>query len=199
MPARTPRFTWRPVATLPALALTVAVAFAVPAGTAQASVRTTAVSFGVGVGAPSVVRSEPVSSRTGLALVASAQAGRAAVAAPSRAVLVMRMAAALSGRPYLYGAAGPSSFDCSGFTRYVFGRAVGRVLPHNAAAQYALSHKIAKSAIRPGDLVFFVSNGYVYHVGIYAGHGLIWHAPYPGDHVRLARIFTSSWVAGRVL
>jgi cell wall-associated NlpC family hydrolase len=199
MPARTSRFTWRPVAALPALVLTVGVAFAVPAGTAQASVRPTAVSAGVALAAPAVVLSEPVSSRTGLGVVAPARAVRARVAAPSRAVLVVRMAASLSGRPYVYGAAGPGAFDCSGFTRYVFSRAVGRVLPHNAAAQYALSHKIAKSAIRPGDLVFFVSNGYVYHVGIYAGHGLIWHAPYPGDHVRLARIFTSSWVAGRVL
>lgn len=197
MPARTSRFTWRTVAALPALVLTVGVAFAVPAGTAQASVRPTGVSAGVALAAPSVVRSEPVSSRTGLGVLAPARAAR--VAAPSRAVLVVGMAASLSGRPYVYGAAGPGAFDCSGFTRYVFSRAVGRVLPHNAAAQYALSHKIAKSAIRPGDLVFFVSNGYVYHVGIYAGHGLIWHAPYPGDHVRLARIFTSSWVAGRVL
>jgi len=116
-----------------------------------------------------------------------------------RAALVLRLAAALRGRPYHYGAVGPRSFDCSGFTRYVFGRAVHRSLPHSSAAQYRLSHKIAKSAIRPGDLVFFVSGGHVYHVGIYAGHGLIWHAPHTGDHVRLAAISTSSWVAGRVL
>jgi cell wall-associated NlpC family hydrolase len=117
----------------------------------------------------------------------------------SRAALVLRLAAALRGRPYHYGAVGPRAFDCSGFTRYVFGHAVHRALPHSSAAQYRLSHKIAKSAIRPGDLVFFTSGGHVYHVGIYAGHGLIWHAPHTGDHVRLARISTSSWVAGRVL
>jgi len=117
----------------------------------------------------------------------------------SRATLVLRRAASLRGRPYRYGAAGPRYFDCSGFTSYVFRTAVGRSLPHSSAAQYRLSHKIAKSAIRPGDLVFFVSYGHVYHVGIYAGHGLIWHAPHTGDHVRLARISTSSWVAGRVL
>ncbi len=123
----------------------------------------------------------------------------AAKPAVSRAALVLRLAAALRGRPYHYGSVGPRAFDCSGFTRYVFGRAVHRSLPHSSAAQYRLSHKIAKSAIRPGDLVFFVSGGHVYHVGIYAGHGLIWHAPHTGDHVRLAAISTSSWVAGRVL
>jgi cell wall-associated NlpC family hydrolase len=113
--------------------------------------------------------------------------------------LVLRLAAALRGRPYHYGAVGPRSFDCSGFTRYVFGRAAHRSLPHSSSAQHRLAHKIARSAIRPGDLVFFVSRGHVYHVGIYAGHGLIWHAPHTGDHVRLAAISTSSWVAGRVL
>jgi cell wall-associated NlpC family hydrolase len=116
-----------------------------------------------------------------------------------RAGLVLREAASLAGRPYHYGAAGPRSFDCSGYTRFVFRAALGRSLPHSSSAQYRLSHKIAKSAIRPGDLVFFVSRGHVYHVGIYAGHGLIWHSPHTGDRVRLAAISTSSWVAGRVL
>jgi cell wall-associated NlpC family hydrolase len=109
------------------------------------------------------------------------------------------VAASLRGRPYHFGSVGPRSFDCSGYTRFVFAHAVHRSLPHSSAGQYRLAHKIAKSAIRPGDLVFFVSGGHVYHVGIYAGHGLIWHAPHTGDHVRLARISTSSWVAGRVL
>jgi cell wall-associated NlpC family hydrolase len=128
-----------------------------------------------------------------------ARPARPARVVVDRAALVLHLASLLRGRPYHYGAVGPRSFDCSGFTRYVFGRAVHRSLPHSSAAQYRLSHKIAKSAIRSGDLVFFVSGGHVYHVGIYAGHGLIWHAPHTGDHVRLAAISTSSWVAGRVL
>jgi cell wall-associated NlpC family hydrolase len=117
----------------------------------------------------------------------------------SPASRVLAYAASLRGRPYQYGASGPSAFDCSGFTRYVFGHAVGRSLVHNAAVQYADSIKIAKSAILPGDLVFFTSGGYVYHVGIYAGRGLIWDAPHTGLTVRLESISTSSWVAGRVL
>lgn len=198
MPARTSRFTWRPAAAaLPALVLIGGAA--IPVSTAQASVRTTAAVSRVVLAAPSVVLTAPVSSVRRLATGASAKPARAVVTAVSRAALVLREAAALSGRPYQYGAAGPRSFDCSGFTRYVFAMAVGRSLPHSAAAQYALSRKIANSAIRPGDLVFFIAYGHVYHVGIYAGHGLMWHAPHTGDHVRLARIFSSSWVAGRVL
>ena len=77
--------------------------------------------------------------------------------------------------------------------------AAGRSLDHSAQGQYSESHHIPRSAIRPGDLVFFTSGGHVYHVGIYAGGGRIWHAPHPGDHVRLSALWTSSWVAGRVL
>lgn len=115
------------------------------------------------------------------------------------ATKVLAYAASLRGRPYSYGAAGPSAFDCSGYTSYVFAHAVGRTLAHSSATQYANSIKIAKSAIRPGDLVFFTSGGRVYHVGIYAGGGLIWNAPHTGTVVRIETISTSSWVAGRVL
>ena len=115
------------------------------------------------------------------------------------ATKVLAYAASLRGRPYHYGASGPSSFDCSGFTRFVFAHSVGTDLIHSSAAQYAHSTKIAKSAIRPGDLVFYTSGGSVYHVGIYAGGGLIWDAPHTGLTVRLEKIATSSWVAGRVL
>jgi cell wall-associated NlpC family hydrolase len=117
----------------------------------------------------------------------------------STSTRVLALAAALRGRPYVWGAAGPRRFDCSGYTMYVMARAAGRHLPHSAAAQYAVSHHEAKSAIRPGDLVFFMHGHHVYHVGIYAGHGLMWHAPHPGDHVRLAPISSASWAAGRVI
>jgi cell wall-associated NlpC family hydrolase len=112
---------------------------------------------------------------------------------------VLAVAASLKGRPYVYGAAGPRSFDCSGYTMYVFRKAVGESLPHNAAAQYSRSKKVARSSIRPGDLVFFTSGGSVYHVAIYAGGGRIWAAPRTGETVRLEPIFSSSWVAGRLI
>lgn len=122
-----------------------------------------------------------------------------AVPVVTAATKVLAYAASLRGRPYSYGAAGPSAFDCSGYTSYVFAHAVGRTLAHSSATQYANSIKIARSSIRPGDLVFFTSGGTVYHVGIYAGGGLIWNAPHTGTVVRLETISTSSWVAGRVL
>ena len=129
-------------------------------------------------------------------IMAAPRPAPAPVVTPASRVLAL--AAALRGRPYQYGASGPSAFDCSGFTRYVFAHALGRSLVHNAEAQYAASLKLARSAVRPGDLVFYTSGGYAYHVGIYAGGGLIWDAPHTGETVRLEPIATSSWVAGRV-
>ena len=119
--------------------------------------------------------------------------------AVNRAALVLRVAASLRGRPYHYGAVGPRSFDCSGYTRYVFAHAVAPLAAAQLRGPVPAVPQDRQAAIRPGDLVFFTSGGHVYHVAIYAGHGLIWHAPHTGDHVRLARISTSSWVAGRVL
>jgi cell wall-associated NlpC family hydrolase len=147
------------------------------------------------------VRTAPTLAQRQAAARARAAAARARVAA-ARAVVVarvLRVAASLAGRPYRYGGTGPGSFDCSGYTRYVFALGTHRSLPHSSAAQRSVTRAIPRSAIRPGDLVFFVSGGHVYHVGIYAGHGSIWHAPHTGDHVRLEHIYTSSWVAGRVL
>ncbi|MCW2723951.1 MAG: hypothetical protein JWN35_872 [Frankiales bacterium] len=101
------------------------------------------------------------------------------------------------GAPYLYGGAGPSRFDCSGFTKYVYSR-FGRSLPHNTNAQYAAVRHIAKGAAQPGDLIFIGSGGNFWHVGIYAGNGKFWHSPKSGDVVKLAPIFSSSYAVGRV-
>jgi cell wall-associated NlpC family hydrolase len=105
-----------------------------------------------------------------------------------------------SGAPYAYGATGPSRFDCSGFTRYVFSR-FGRNLPHSSSAQYTAAgvQHIAKASKRPGDILFFKSSsGSIGHVGIYAGNGKMWDAPKSGDHVRLRAIYSSNYVVGRV-
>lgn len=103
------------------------------------------------------------------------------------------------GKPYVYGADGPGAFDCSGLVRYVFGHAVGRWLPHNAAAQYDVIRHIKRSDLEPGDLVFQESGGYPFHVGIYAGHDKWWHAPHSGDHVRKQKIYRGHLYYGRVL
>jgi cell wall-associated NlpC family hydrolase len=102
------------------------------------------------------------------------------------------------GAPYQYGAAGPTRFDCSGFTMYVFGR-LGRSLPHNAAAQYSRVRHLTHSQMRVGDLLFFTSGGGISHVGIYAGSGRMWAATHTGDVVRLQSVYTPSYYVGRVV
>lgn len=110
---------------------------------------------------------------------------------------VVSIAASRRGSRYSYGASGPHSFDCSGLTMWTFNK-VGRHLPHSAAAQYGRTKHIRASDRRPGDLVFFHDGGGIYHVGIYAGHNQIWHAPYSGTVVRKERLWTSAVYYGRV-
>jgi len=116
-------------------------------------------------------------------------------AAQTRGEQIISLASNEAGDPYVYGAAGPSSFDCSGFTMYVFAQ-VGISLPHSSSAQAALATPVSDP--QPGDLVFFSGSGGVYHVAIYAGDGQIWHAPHTGDVVSLDPIWTSSVFYGRV-
>lgn len=107
------------------------------------------------------------------------------------------IAASKRGDPYEWGASGPYAFDCSGLTYYAYRRA-GYPLGRTAQEQYDQVRHIRRSERRPGDLVFFHNDeGYVYHVGVYAGGGRIWHAPHPGAVVRLERIWTRKVWYGR--
>jgi cell wall-associated NlpC family hydrolase len=110
---------------------------------------------------------------------------------------VLHVAASKKGTPYRYGATGPHAFDCSGYTRWVFAR-IGRHLPRTSRGQYHAVRHVRRSHRRRGDLVFFLAYGRVYHVGIYAGHGRIWHAPYPGQRVHRERLWTRHVRYGRV-
>jgi cell wall-associated NlpC family hydrolase len=107
-------------------------------------------------------------------------------------------AARHNGQPYVYGAMGPTKFDCSGFTKYVFSR-FGKSLPHNSQAQYGYVKHIAKTSKQVGDILFFrTSNGSITHVGIYAGGSSMWDAPRSGDHVRKRAIYSSNYLVGRI-
>ena len=128
----------------------------------------------------------------------AAHAAPAATAPAARSALppgirIVAAARSQQGKPYRYGAAGPNAFDCSGLTGYAYAAARIR-LPRTAQAQYRLARPVARAAARPGDLVFWVSGGRAYHVAVYAGQGRVWHAPKPGDRVKLATI----WSAGQV-
>ncbi|MFE9535377.1 C40 family peptidase [Streptomyces sp. NPDC006691] len=130
----------------------------------------------------------------GTTLAPGGTSGASAAAVASRA---LHVAASKKGSPYQYGASGPSRFDCSGLTLYSFKQA-GRKLPRSAQQQYNSSRHVTASARKAGDLVFFHSGGSVYHVGIYAGNGRIWHSPKTGAVVRLERIWSSAVWYGRV-
>ncbi|HCK79100.1 MAG TPA: hypothetical protein DHW34_03675 [Actinobacteria bacterium] len=151
-----------------------------------------------------IARTGVVDSRTSRAISAWNRAKRVAATRAARQGTirrnaVIRMAQRFSGRPYAFGAAGPSSFDCSGFTRFIFSRALGISLPHQSGGQASVSRRIRPSQARPGDLVFFTSGGRVYHVGIYAGHGRLYHSPEPGKRTGLDPIFARSHFFGRVI
>jgi cell wall-associated NlpC family hydrolase len=88
------------------------------------------------------------------------------------------------GKPYVWGAGGPSSFDCSGLVMYVYAQ-VGVSLPHNAAAMYSYGSPVAYGDLQPGDLVFFSGLG---HMGIYIGGGQFIHAPHTGDVVKISNM-----------
>ena len=107
-------------------------------------------------------------------------------------------AARHNGQPYAYGAMGPTRFDCSGFTKYVFSR-FGKSLPHSSSSQYGVVRHIAKSSKQVGDILFFrSSSGGINHVGIYAGGSSMWDAPKSGDHVRKRAIYSSNYSVGRI-
>lgn len=152
---------------------------------------------GLGVGSPS--ESGHAASTTAV----QAQSPVTVDAAPVAVTYTLRMhavriAASKKGDPYRWGAEGPYAFDCSGLVYYVYRTRLHRSIPRTANAQRLASIRLAKSQKQPGDLIFFMSGGRAYHVGIYAGHGKIWQAPRPGQVVQLARIWTSAYVVGRV-
>ncbi len=124
-----------------------------------------------------------------------------AAAAARRAAFgtrIIRAASRYLGTPYRYGATGPTRFDCSGFTRFIFAK-FGISLPHSSSGQYSMVQHIPSSQKRIGDLVFFHSSGgHVYHVGIYAGGDEIWAATHTGDFVRLEGMWNASYYVGRI-
>ena len=89
------------------------------------------------------------------------------------------------GKPYVFGAAGPRAYDCSGLTMAAWRRG-GVALPHNAARQYGALPHVSRSELRAGDLVFYY--GDLHHVAIYVGRGMVIHAPNPDERISVSRM-----------
>jgi cell wall-associated NlpC family hydrolase len=90
------------------------------------------------------------------------------------------------GRPYIFGAEGPSTFDCSGLTKWAWAQATGGKvdLYHYTVTQFEQTKRVTRDQLRPGDLIFFGSD--MHHVGMFVGNNLMVNAPHSGDVVRMA-------------
>lgn len=112
--------------------------------------------------------------------------------APTRAPRseVVNIAKRYLGAPYRWGASGPNSFDCSGFTMFVYSQ-VGVRLPHSSRSQINVGERVSRADLQPGDLVFFGSP--IHHVGIYVGGGQYIHSPRTGDVVKISSMNRSGY------
>ena len=110
---------------------------------------------------------------------------------------VLNLAAQQLGKPYVWGAQGPSSFDCSGLTYYVYKNAAGVTLPRVSSDQSRYGTTVSKSNLKAGDLIFFdtsgPNNGAVSHVGIYVGNGEMIHASSSKKKIVQVSIENSYW------
>lgn len=113
------------------------------------------------------------------------------VPASGRAAAAIDYAMAQVGDSYVYGAAGPSAFDCSGLTMMAWAQA-GVALPHSSSAQYSSGAKVSADDLQPGDLVFYYSP--ISHVGMYIGNGMIVHAANPGSGVLVSDLHSMPYV-----
>jgi cell wall-associated NlpC family hydrolase len=153
-------------------------------------------------------RAEEASQRAAFAdYVSAARTAGTAPIRDGRASPAARKAVAVAlaqlGSPYVWGAEGPSTFDCSGLTSFAYA-AAGVTIPRVSRAQYAAyagMRSVDPLHLVPGDLVFFADNpgnpGTIHHVGMYIGKGMMVEAPYTGAVVRTSSIWRSSY-AGAV-
>ena len=141
----------------------------------------------------------------------AAKAAKAAaqqqISSPNRGEITLETASSASGNaivsyaynfigtPYVYGATGPDTFDCSGFTSYVYANAAGINITRTTYSQMGVGTPVSYDQLQPGDLVFTYGGD---HVGIYVGGGQYIHAPQPGDSVKVGNV-TSFYCARRVL
>ncbi|MGC4808419.1 NlpC/P60 family protein [Micromonospora sp. DT233] len=98
--------------------------------------------------------------------------------------VAVKFACAQIGKPYVWGAEGPNSYDCSGLMLAAWAKA-GVSLPHNAAQQRSVTARVSRADLRPGDLVFYYAD--LHHVGMYVGDGWVVHASRAGEPIKMKR------------
>jgi cell wall-associated NlpC family hydrolase len=118
------------------------------------------------------------------------------VASSDAAQVAVDTAMAQLGDPYVWAAAGPNAFDCSGLTQYAYA-AAGITLPHSSAAQSTMGTAVSRAGLQPGDLVFFYSP--VSHVGMYIGNGRMVHASTSGQPVIVSTVDMKGYAGARRL
>jgi len=141
-----------------------------------------------------------VSSQAGVSSLAGAVSGTAYMSATQLST-VLKAAQSRAGLPYVWGAAGPTSFDCSGLVQWSFAQA-GVTMPRVAADQARTGPAVPVSQLQPGDLLFYHTDptapGYISHVAIYLGNGWMIQAPEPGERVQVVPASFGSDFAGAV-
>jgi len=144
---------------------------------------------------PTVTVSSPVVPLAARSVTFTLNPQAVAAAAPA-AVRTAAMQKALGkiGAKYRYGASGPNAFDCSGLVNWAY-RSSGKSLPRTSRAMSHVGTPVSKSALQPGDLVFFY--GGPSHVGIYIGNGKVVHASNPRHPVKTADLRTMPFHSAR--
>ncbi|MQY03878.1 C40 family peptidase [Actinomadura macrotermitis] len=107
---------------------------------------------------------------------------------------MVRKALTKIGSPYVWAAAGPTTFDCSGLVVWAYAQVGKPGLPHYTGDLFALGQKVSRDSLQSGDLVYFGGN--LHHMGIYLGNGMFLHAPQTGDVVKISKLSDRSDFAG---
>jgi cell wall-associated NlpC family hydrolase len=146
------------------------------------------------------VRAAP-GSGTGGSPAAAGSATTGGLLSPAQLSVFLRAAVSRVGMPYVWGAAGPTAFDCSGLVQWSLAQA-GVAMPRVAADQARTGPAVPVSRLQPGDLLFYHTDptapGYISHVAIYLGKGLMIQAPQPGMDVQIVPVDLGSGFAGAV-
>ncbi|HKH55651.1 MAG TPA: C40 family peptidase, partial [Propionibacteriaceae bacterium] len=133
-------------------------------------------------------------SRSNTSARSNTQESAPASTGSGRGATALAFAKAQLGKPYQFASAGPDSYDCSGLTSASW-KAAGVTLPRTSQAQFGVGRAVSKSELAPGDLVFFYSG--LSHVGLYAGNGMLIHAPHPGSSVEYIKMSYMPYAGAR--